>query len=193
MIKKALLKEIDRAIKEIWLRPIKKDYFDVYLIKEDALKCSMYYHMRRKLSQILRGNNLRIIPEFYIQPLGKRADLAIVEMDFDLDVGTFKDYISDIIAIIELKYVAGFSNDMLSWVKDDIWKMKQYLQEGHMDCQYYFACIYEEECAKLQWMDYRSINNWASGRVTELNAGYIDGKMTFEVNSYNDFNKDLNA
>ena len=192
MVKKSLLKEIDRTIKESWLRSIKKDYRDVCLIKEDSLKCSLYYHIRRKLSRMLQEENLRILPEFYIPSLSKRADLAIVKMDFSQDANSFTDYISDIVCIIELKYVAGFSNDILTWVKDDIWKIKQYLQEGRMDCQYYFACIYEEECAYLQWMDKRSTNHWAKGYVTELNAGFVDGNMTFEVHSYNGLNKDLN-
>lgn len=48
--------------------------------------------------------------------------------------------------------------------------------------------IYETECWWLHWFDKRSTNNWANGRLTELNAGYLDGKMHFEVNSYNNWN-----
>lgn len=44
--------------------------------------------------------------------------------------------------------------------------------------------IYETECVRLSWLDRRSTERWAKGRVTELNAGYLDGVMTFEVNSY---------
>lgn len=32
----------------------------------------------------------------------------------------------------------------------------------------------------------------AAGRVTELDSGYIDGEMLFEVHSYNGMNKSLN-
>ena len=192
MIKKAVMSDIDCAIKEIWKRQIKRDYNDIFLIREDALKCSMYYHLRKKLSPLIKEHNLRILPEFHIPSLNKFADLAVVEMDFDRDCYYFKDYISDIIAIIELKFTNGGDINTTEWIRNDIRKMKQYLQEGHLDCQYYFACIYEEECEWLQWMDKRSTNNWANGYVTELNAGFIDGNMTFEVHSYNGMNKDLN-
>ena len=46
------------------------------------------------------------------------------------------------------------------------------------------AVIYEIECEWLHWLDKRSTNNWASNRVTELDAGYIDGVMQYEVHSY---------
>ena len=40
-------------------------------------------------------------------------------------------------------------------------------------------------------MDRRSTNNWASGYVTELDAGYINDEMRFEVNAYNGMNEDI--
>ena len=44
----------------------------------------------------------------------------------------------------------------------------------------------------LNWLDTKSKNNWAKGRVTELDAGYINDEMIFEVFSYNGWNEDLN-
>ncbi len=192
MITKTVLAEIDRTIKEVWTQKVKHDYDEWYLLKEDSLKCSMYYHLRKKISPLLQTHNLRILPEFYFEAVKKRADLVIAELDFNQDGQRFSEYITDIIAVIELKFTDGTDKNTAEWVKDDIRKMKQYLQECHLDCQYYFACIYEEECSWLQWMDRRSINNWANGYVTELNAGFIDGSMAFEVHSYNGLNDDLN-
>lgn len=73
-------------------------------------------------------------------------------------------------------------------------KIKNYYQRGY-DCQFYFAVIYEVDCDEiyLNWLDKRSTNNWAKGHVTELNSGYVNGKIKFEINSYNGMNKDLNA
>jgi hypothetical protein len=48
----------------------------------------------------------------------------------------------------------------------------------------YFAIIYEVDCKWLYWFDKRSTNNWAMGRVTELDAGWLDGKFVFEVHEY---------
>jgi hypothetical protein len=44
--------------------------------------------------------------------------------------------------------------------------------------------FYETECEYINWLDKRSTNHWASDYVTELDAGYLDQKMTFEVHSY---------
>ena len=128
------------------------------------------------------------ISEFVFQELKLRADLAIVEMDFERDSYYVGDYVSDIVAIIEIKETSGTDFSTTNWVKNDIQKFKRYLQEGHLNCQCYFAVIYEEECSTLRWMDKRTTNKWAKGYVTELDAGYIDGKMRFEVNSYNNLN-----
>ena len=48
--------------------------------------------------------------------------------------------------------------------------------------------IYENECEWLHWFDKRQTNNWANGYLTELNAGYINEEMIFEVNSCNNMN-----
>ena len=81
MISKNVLKEIDRAVKEIWLNEVVNDYDDGFLFKEDSLKCCLYYHLRNRLEKLLKDNNLRIYPEFYFSELKYRADIAIVEMD----------------------------------------------------------------------------------------------------------------
>jgi hypothetical protein len=60
MVKKSVVKEIDRIIKEVWIQNIQKDYQEQYLINEDCLKMAMCYHMRRKMASLLKENNLRI-------------------------------------------------------------------------------------------------------------------------------------
>ena len=46
-------------------------------------------------------------------------------------------------------------------------------------------------CRAVAWPRRRSTNNWASGYVTELDAGYINDEMRFEVNAYNGMNEDV--
>ena len=117
-----------------------------------------------------------------------RADLAIVEMDFSKDVNHIKDCVVDVLAVIELKYAGGDSETISNYIKTDIPKIKEYVKKLKNNCQYYFGVIYETECEWLNWFGKKQTNNWAKGNATELNAGYIDEKMYFEVNSYNGMN-----
>ncbi|MBD5162074.1 MAG: hypothetical protein HDT14_08700 [Oscillibacter sp.] len=184
MIKKAIKKEIDKAIKRIWITEICKDYRERQLILEASLQCSLYHHLRNWLKSLLEENNLYIYPEFYFNQLRYHADIAICEMDMSLEPYHWHDRLTDVAAIIELKY--GGSSD---YIKTDIPKLKTYVQSLGYDCQYYFGAIDERtECGRLPWLDRRSTNNWANGCFTELNAGYLDGTMYFEVNSYNNMN-----
>lgn len=193
MISPKIIKEIDAIIKETWLKNIQKDYSNLYLLKEDGLKCSFYYHLRRKLAKLLKEYNLRIYPEFYFAQLGYYADIAIVQIDLESEQNHLKNMVTDVIAVIELKYAGGNSKATEEWIKSDIPKIKNYIQGGKVTCQFYAAFVYETECSYLKLLDKRSANNWASGYVTELNAGYLDGKMTFEVNSYNGMNSEYNS
>lgn len=118
--------------------------------------------------------------------------MVIAEIHPDTEKG-LADSINkdDIVAIIELKFTCGGDIRTADWIRHDVSKLKNYFQVANIECQYYFAVIYEVECASLNWMDKRSSNHWASGYVTELDAGFIDGKMKFEVHSYNGLNKSL--
>ena len=192
MIAENVICEIDKVIKEIWLNEIVKDYDDGLLLKEDSLKCALYHHMRSRLEPLLEENNLRIYPEYYFKDLKYRADIAIVEIDPDSDSVYLADRVKNVIAIFELKYSYGTDEQTAIVIKDDVWKIRDYIKTGKMLCQYYFGVIYEAECETLNWIDKRSSNNWAKGYVTELDAGMIDGQMWFEVNSYNGLNEDFN-
>ena len=104
------------------------------------------------------------------------------------ECGYLWERMTDIAAIIELKYDGGTAKTTEDYIKSDKVKIKKYVDCLPYECQYYFGVIYETECWWLHWFDKRSTNNWANGRLTELNAGYLDGKMHFEVNSYNNWN-----
>ena len=187
MLDEFIVKLIDKTIKEIWVNEIKKDYDEDYLLKEDSLKNSLYFHIRSKLEDVLRDNNLRIYTEFYFPELKYRADLAIVQMDTESESYYLKDRVKEVVAIFELKYVNTRNNDEATtqWVMDDIKKFKRYIQDGKVNAQFYFAVIYENERKRMNWMDQRSINHWAKGRVAELDAAIVGDKMQFEVYSYN--------
>lgn len=188
MIKKNVQKEIDKAIKDIWLHNICNDYGNGLLIKEASLQCSLYHHLQNRLDILLKENNLYIYPEFYFKELKYFADLVIVEMDMNLEQTCLSEKLTDIAAIIELKYDGGNAISTSDYIKTDISKMKEYVRNLDYDCQYYFGVIYETECKWLHWFDKRHTNNWANGRLTELNAGYLDETMYFEINSYNNMN-----
>lgn len=94
----------------------------------------------------------------------------------------------DVIAIMELKFDGGNSIGTINAIRNDLQKIKNYIQSGKLLCQYYFGVIYEAERVNLNWLDKRSTNNWAKNYVTELNAGGLDGYMWFGVNSYNGMN-----
>ena len=188
MIKKSVRKEIDKVIKNVWLNNVCGDYGSGLLIKEASLQCSLYHHLQNELTVILKENDLYIYPEFYFKDLKYYADLAIVEMDMNSEKPWLSERLTDIAAIMELKFDGGNAVSTSDYIKSDIPKMKEYFRNLAYDCQYYFGVIYETECKWLNWLDKRSTNNWARGCVTELNAGYLDGTMYFEVNSYNNMN-----
>lgn len=184
MITKSAKRKIDQVIKSVWLKEICEDYGNGRLLREASLQSSLYYHLRSHLEDVLIENNLFIYPEFYIQKLKYRADMAIVQMDLTAG-GELSTRVSDIAAIIELKFEGGVSQGTVDVIKADLQKMKRYAKQMNENCQFYFGVIYETECDWLSWLDRRSTEHWANGCMTELNAGYLDGVMTFEVNSYN--------
>lgn len=188
MIKKSIRKEIDKVIKNIWLHNICTDYGNGFLIKEASLQCSLYHHLQNELNLLLQQNHLYIYPEFYFKELKFFADLVIVEMDMTLEKKWLSEKVTDIATIIELKYDGGNATATYDYIKTDMPKLKEYVRSLNYDCQYYFGVIYETDCEWLHWFDKRSTNNWANGRLTELNAGYLGETMYFEVNSYNNIN-----
>ncbi len=187
MITKKARQEIDRVIKNIWLQEICEDYGKGRLLREASLQSSLYHHLRSHLELLLGDNSLYIYPEFYIPELKYRSDLAIVQMDLSAG-GRLSNRVADIAAIIELKFEGGTAQGTQDVIKADLQKLKRYAGQTGEGCQLYFGVIYETECVWLHWLDRRSTGHWADGCVTELNAGYLNDVMTFEVNSYNHMN-----
>ena len=186
MIQKSVRSKIDRAVKDIWLTDICREYGEGRFIVEADIQCSLYHHLRQRLDPLFMENHLYLYPEFYVPGLGRRGqhiDLAILEMDMGLP-GFLRDRYTDAVAIIELKYGGGDE-----WITSDFPKMKGYMDVFGRDCQYYFGVIDLREMARLNWLDGRS--RWAKGCFTELNAGFLNGEMFFEVNSLNGLSPDL--
>lgn len=181
-MKKEIMKEIHNAIEYVWKYDIASDYNNEFIWKEASLKCSLYRHLNNRLETLLRENNIRIYPEYYIKDARQYADLAILEMKKEEEYKHIKEHVKQELVIIELKFFSKENN--IDWAKGDIFKMKSMLQKYGIDCHYYFGVIFENDCEWLYFMDKRSTNNWAKGRVTELNAGYIDGELRFEVNRW---------
>lgn len=186
MIIKSVQKQIDATIKKIWSENIPKDFEEGYIINEDCLKMSLCYHLRRKLASVLRENNLRIYTEKYFSSIKKKPDIIVAEIRDEYEENTLYDSVreEDVVALLELKFCSDTAKSTSDWMKEDLQKMKKYVQKSKVQSQLYFVVIYEVECEWLHWFDKRSTNNWAAGRVTELDAGMINGNMEFEVYSY---------
>ena len=187
MVKYEVLAEIDKTIQSVWMKDIKRDYFNGALLYEDSLKCSLYYHLRKNLDCLFRANHLRLYSEYTFPDLKYRADLVVAEIDKAWDISQrLKSAVTNIVTIVELKFTGGVDSATDEWIRSDLRKFKRYFQDGNIDCQFYFGIIYEEECSALTWVDGRSVatGKWGHGRVTELDAGLIDGRMSFEVHSY---------
>lgn len=188
---------IDKVIKKLWIEDIAADYDAHRLLKEDCLKNSFYYHLRRRLGDdFLDKNRLQIFTEFNDGPLqgtGKRADIAIVKLmpeGEDGYPGHLRNYIEEIVAIIELKHKNGQS--ATEEIYKDFQKLKDYIQKDKIDCQYYEGVIHEVQWEEKAWLDKRSTNNWAKGKVTELVASCNeDYEVEFDVFSYNELNSDI--
>lgn len=106
----SVVERIDRAIKQIWLEDIKRDYFADLLFREDCLKNCLYYHLRRRLGDgYLRARRIRVYTEYVLKP-GERLDLAVVRLRpmRDMSYGYGIDFrMEQILAAIECKYKRG--------------------------------------------------------------------------------------
>lgn len=183
---------VDRAIKEVWINNIRMDYFNNFLLMEDSLKNSFYYHLRTRLSdQFLIKNNLRIYTELNTG-YGERIDIAVVQVDDNIQ-GHLWEKIVDCLAVIELKHKGKQVSVDPFYL--DIAKIKTYLKrKDYMNCQYYLGFIHETEYSleETSWLNKRQQETWAKGSLTELSGFYNDDHPVFTVVSHNDMNHDLN-
>ena len=174
-----ILKEINNIIKSIWVNDIKLDYDNGHLLKEDTLKNSLYFHLRTKLSDILEENDLRIFTEYnsgIFKGTEYRPDMVIAKVDFDCDSNNYEDWIQECLCIIEIKYKQGFHSS--ESISKDFDKIKLYIENFKSDCQYYMATIWEYEDEATSWIDN---DEWAKGKLTELNASFENDEMRFYV------------
>ena len=80
MISKEISIKIDKVIKEILMKNMPKDFSEGYIINEECLKMILCYHLRRKLSAILKENDLRIYTEKYFPGIKKKPDIIIAQL-----------------------------------------------------------------------------------------------------------------
>ncbi len=176
--------KIDKVLKDFWTNYLPKEYNNDNLLKEDSLKCLMYYHLRTYLSDTwLNKHRIRIFPEFNL-PHRKRADIAIVQLiPAQQRIGKhLSNCVAKVIAIIELKYKIA---DVVDAFYSDVKKLHEY-SKIYTDCQLYAGFIHEERYndTNCSWFDGRKTSRWAKGRVTEM-LGYwnkTDDYFTTKVN-----------
>lgn len=202
-MKKSISEQIDYAIKYIWMHQITDDYSSCSLLKEDTLKNAYYHHLRNSLDSLCKKNNIRIYTEFNEKGLkskGLRADIAIVSLESSKkDKYYLGDRVEKVLAIIELKF-KGRGSAGTAEIFQDIYKSQNYIKNfSFLECQYYLGIIHEHNysISEIHWLDKRQSNNWAKGRLTELNACYYEeyekDTIGFSVCSYNEFNAKLNC
>lgn len=189
---------IDRAIKEIWIKEIREDLKNNYILYEDTLKNVFYFHLRNKLGSLMEENGIRIFTEFHDGQLARKgviADIAIVKIGENKD-DHIKNNIDYIYAIIELKHKGEqVSVDPFT---ADVEKVLNYIKDKELKgTQFYLGFIHEGEFAagELSWLDNKKQEKIAQGRLTELSACYYEDQdeMLYTILSYNNFNKDLDT
>lgn len=187
-MKNNVVKEIDHAIKDIWMHEIRFEYDHYYLLKEDTLKNALYHHLRNRLDPLLTKNHLRIYTEFTDGPLqgsGRRADIAIVEIDEACDVKYLKHFVKEVVCIIEIKYKSDYTSGA-NHIRSDFSKLEYYIKKLKINCQYYMISLFEADDEQIPWLEETEIQRWAEGKVTELNASYNkNGEMKFYKCSHN--------
>lgn len=137
------LRKIDEAIKKSWMK-IRKDYNKGFLLQEDSLKSSFYYHLRGYLGdKYLERNNYRMYTELHIKRL--KADLAIVKLSQNNNEEILSDRITNLLAIVEFK----FQNERTGIIRmgKDIRKLMNYgkMAKVSRKTKYYFAFIHENK------------------------------------------------
>lgn len=173
MITKSEIEYIKNNIIEIWNKNIAKDYNDVYLLREDTLKCSFYHHLRVELGTFFKQHNLAILTEFqgrkYICS-NYRPDIVIVKMKDNCNEPYFIDRIDKLLFVIELKYKDG-SYSSTDAIECDCKKVKNYVELLNDECQLVLAVIQECYWENQFWFDEED-KSLLEGRVTELIASY---------------------
>lgn len=175
MNNKELLVKIDESLKEAWNNVI-GDHTKDFLLMEDTLKSSLYFHLRNKIGdEFLSENHLRIFTEYKLEDINgqsKIIDLAIVKvkksMERDL-VYHVRDRVDEVLSIIELKFKNGGKHG----IRQDVKKIKEYSKmEELKKCKFYLGVAYEAEDFPddYSWLNKNLDNSWAKNKLTELTA-----------------------
>lgn len=186
-IPKKVLNEIHRTIKYIWEYDIPKDYNKKLLLKEDTFKNSLYFHIRTRLSALLEKYNIMIFTEFNTDKFrntGYRADLILAQMNFEEEKKFWGDCVENYISIFELKFKSDYTNASYEILKD-YEKTEHYIKELKLSeyCHYYIATIWECYPDSKWWL--KKDEEWAKGKLTELNADYNSkGEMIFYIKEH---------
>lgn len=174
MVKSSIKQYIQQQVISIWINEIQEDYNAFRLLKEDSLKNAFYHHLRNYLSdEFLEKNNLQIYTEFCDGPLkgtGKRADIAIVQLDEhgikNNEYSYIGDYISEVVAIFELKFKGNYN--AAKNIQADVRKLHSYIKQDKIDCMYYLVAISEITQENNCFIKDNQRTLWAKGKVTEL-------------------------
>ena len=162
---------IEEAITAIWVNEIQADYRNMWLLKEDTLKNAMYFHLRNRLGQLMDENSVRIYTEFTdgdYKHSGYRPDMVIAKVDSSKEVDYWGDSVIECLAVIELKYKSGFAAS--EEIYADYAKLRNYVEALAVNSRLYMATIWEYEDDASSWIEGEA--DWASGKITELNASY---------------------
>jgi len=189
--------KIDNALKNVWRNEIVVDYNNDYLLKEDTLKNSLYFHLRNYLGDgFLNRHRLRIYTEYELgtnkEGKRQRGDIVIVRLKpkSQVEDGYYLiDRVEEIVSIIELKFKVN-GEDI---VRQDVFKMRDYIRSGKFsNSQFYLGIIFEREYDKSigSWLNRNQSQNWASGKLTELTAHYdeTNGEFTSNIISHTNRN-----
>ncbi|ACB83964.1 hypothetical protein [Natranaerobius thermophilus] len=174
---KNLRNELHKNIINTW-KKIKKDYDEGWLYREGTLVNAFYHHLRNDLGDdYFINNDIRIYTEFYVGTK-KRVwvDMCIVKLSKD------QNYFLDYLSIIEFKFLSGQAS--LDYFYNDVTKIKE-LSKEFPSTKFYIATIHEDYWQRdvYSWLSTNQRENWAKGKVTELNAFYSDetGEFVTEV------------
>ena len=150
MISKEISIKIGKVIKEIWMKNIPKDLSEGYIINEDCLKMALCYHLRRKLSTVLKENDLRIYTEKYFPDIKKKPDIIIAQLRDEYEEKSLYASVreEDVVSLFELKFTSETAQSTADWMKDDLKKLKDYVQKSKFQCPLYFAVV-------KKWLDGR--------------------------------------
>lgn len=176
-----LLDCIDSMIRYIWENEMPKDYEEGWLLKEDTLKNSLYFYIRKHLEPIMEKHDLRIYTEYKIAKEPYRADLVIAKlkpMEQRAESEYLLDTIEEIPILMELKY-KEWAPDMESVIRKDVEKIRNYISRNVAN-HYYLVTIFEAEGDDVFFINGMR-DTWAKGKVTELAAGYINGELCFRT------------